>query len=285
MSVVYRVLTPCFILTLSLLPGCAWLQQEEYDPTADWSASQFYSTGKSELQAGNYDTAIEHFETLQARYPFGRYAQQAQLEISYAHYKSGQSDQAIAAADRFIRIYPRHAGVDYAYYLRGLANYSRGSGMLERVFPRDIALTDSNAAQQAFSDFAELVRKFPDSRYAEDARQRMRFLRNKLAEHEVNVGRYYLARKAYVAAANRGRHVLENYRSTPEVEPALAIMAEAYQRLGMTELARDSYRVLQNSYPESPYLARLNALFAGEAGPPPDARSLALHSPAWDCFD
>lgn len=261
MSLVYRVL----LLTISLsLGGCGWLSKEEVDPTADWSAGQFYNTGKDELSRGNYQTAIEYFEQLQARYPFGRYAQQAQLEIAFAHYKSGETDQAIAAADRFIRTYPRNPFVDYAYYLKGLAHYSRGAGILERLVPSDPTRTDPASALQAFSDFSELVQRFPDSRYAEDARQRMLFLRNNLAEYEINVGRFYLNRQAYVAAINRGKYVLENYRTAPAVEGALGLMAEAYIRTGLDDLARDSYRVLTLNYPDSSYLARLDALFDGQ---------------------
>lgn len=281
MSLVYRVL----LLTISLsLGGCGWLSKEEVDPTADWSAGQFYNTGKDELSRGNYQTAIEYFEQLQARYPFGRYAQQAQLEIAFAHYKSGETDQAIAAADRFIRTYPRNPFVDYAYYLKGLAHYSRGAGILERLIPSDPTRTDPASALQAFSDFSELVQRFPDSRYAEDARQRMLFLRNNLAEYEINVGRFYLNRQAYVAAVNRGKYVLENYRTAPAVEGALGLMAEAYIRMGLDDLARDSYRVLSLNYPDSSYLARLDALFDGRSVEPIEENQ-SLITQTWDWFD
>lgn len=280
MPLVYRVL----VLTISLLfTGCAWLQSEKEDPTANWSADQLYSAGKEELGSNNYQSAIEYFEKLQARFPFGRYAQQAQLEIAYAHYKAGQPDQAIAAADRFIRTYPRNPFVDYAYYIKGLTNYSRGFGVLERLLPSDPTRTDPASAMQAFNDFSELTQKFPDSRYADDARQRMLFLRNNLADYEINVARYYLNRKAYVAAANRGKYVLENYSTSPSVEDALGIMAEAYHRMGMDDLAHDSYRVLQANYPQSSYIARMDAMFdGGEVGPIEEQQSLI--SQAWDFF-
>jgi len=246
--------------------GCAWLGEKE-DETKDWSASRFFAEGKQELASANYTEAVKLFEKLQARYPFGRYAQQAQLEIAYAQYKADETDQAIAAADRFIRTYPRHPFVDYAYYLKGLANYSRGVGILEKLLPNDPTRTDTSSALRSFNDFAELVQKFPDSKYAEDARQRMLFLRNNLAEYEINVGQFYLARKAYLAAANRGKYVIENYSSTPAVEKALALMAEAYIEMDMQDLAQDSQRILQVNYPQSPYLARVNALLTDQEAP------------------
>lgn len=267
---------------IALSSGCAWLGEKE-DETKDWSASKFYNEAKLELASSNYPEAIRLFEKLQARYPFGRYAQQAQLELAYAHFRDGESDQAIAAADRFIRTYPRHPFVDYAYYLKGLANYSRGVGMLEKLMPNDPTRTDTSTALRSFNDFAELVQKFPDSRYAQDARQRMLFLRNNLAEYEVNVGRFYMQRKAYLAAANRGKFVVENYASAPAAEKALALMAEAYLQLGLDDLAADSRRVLQQNYPNSAYLARIDAITKGERAPVIDGKPSVL-SLLWDFF-
>ena len=247
--------------------GCAWLGKEKEDETKDWSASRFFAEAKDELASSNYPEAVRLFEKLQARYPFGRYAQQAQLEIAYAHYKGDEPDQAIAAADRFIRTYPRNPFVDYAYYIKGLTNYSRGVGVVEKILPNDPTRTDTSTALRSFNDFAELVQKFPNSKYAKDARQRMLYLRNNLAEYEINAGRFYLERKAYIAAANRGQYVVENFSRTPAVEKALALMAEAYIELDLQELAQDSKRVLQINYPASPYLARIDALIKGEEAP------------------
>ena len=252
--------------------ACSWLTTEEEDETANWSANRFYSEAKAEINRGNYPTAIELLDKLQARYPFGRFAQQAQLEQIYAYYKNGDSDQAIAAADRFIRTHPRHPFVDYAYYLKGLANYDRGVGVLERLFPSDPTKTDTNTAQQSFNDFAELVQKFPNSNYAEDARQRMLFLRNNLASYEINVADYYMRRKAYVAAVNRAKYVLENYSTTPATTPALAILVKAYQQLGLDDLATDSLRVLKLNYPESAELAEL------------EGREISTSSPGFSLF-
>ncbi|MEZ5584819.1 MAG: outer membrane protein assembly factor BamD, partial [Candidatus Competibacteraceae bacterium] len=171
---------------------------------------------------------------------------------------------AIAAADRFIRTFPRHPFVDYAYYMKGLINYSRDASLINRVVPSDPAKTDPGTAKQSFDDFAELVRKFPDSTYAEDARQRMVFLHNNLAAYEVNVADYYMRRGAYVAAANRAKYVLENYARTEAVPDALAVMTHAYVKLGLQDLAADSLRVLRANYPSSPHIPELIALLNGE---------------------
>jgi outer membrane protein assembly factor BamD len=243
-------------LALLCLSSCAWLLKE-YDETEGWSVTRFYSEAKEAVSDSNYERAINLYEKLQARYPFGRYAQQAQLELIYVYYKSEEPDSAIAAADRFIRTYPRHPFVDYAYYMKGLVNFHRESGTMARVIPSDPAKTDTGAAQESYNDFAELVRKFPNSKYTRDASQRMLFLHNTLAAYEVNVAKYYMRRKAYVAAANRASHVLENYARTPAVPEALALLTEAYKKMGMNDLATDSYRVLTLNFPDSPYVRGL----------------------------
>jgi outer membrane protein assembly factor BamD len=250
-------------LALMASSGCALLP-EQIDVTEGWSASRLYSEAKDQLNSGNYETAIKYFEKLQARYPFGRYAQQAQLELIYAYYKSEEPDAAIAAGDRFIRMHPRHPFVDYAYYLKGLVNFSRGyTGLIERMLPKDPGKTDTETARQAFNDFSELVNKFPNSRYAEDSRQRMLFLRNNLAKYEVHVADYYMRRKAYVAAANRAKYVMETSPTTPAVTDALAIMTRAYVAMGMYDLAADSLRVLTYNEPDSEHVPELTALVNG----------------------
>jgi outer membrane protein assembly factor BamD len=260
------------LLSLFLLTSaCSWLNFGDEDETVNWSASRFYSEAKQALDDGDYDTAIDYFERLQARYPFGRYAQQAQLELIYAHYKQGETDMAIAAADRFIKTHPRHPFVDYAHYLKGLANYDRGVGLVEKLLPNDPTQTDTSNAQQSFNDFAELTQKFPNSRYADDARQRMLFLRNNMAAYEVNVADFYMRRKAYVAAANRAKYVVENYSRTPATVDALAIMSKAYLKLELTDLATDTLRVLQLNYPDAPQTAEVAALIEGRE-PPGDGR-------------
>jgi len=249
---------------LATLSACGWLPEKLTDPTVDWSAGRFFSEAKDEINRGNYQTAIEYLEQLQARYPFGRYAQQAQLELIFAHFKDNEPDQGIAAADRFIRTHPRHPYVDYAYYMKGLINFSREQGALSRLMPADPAKTDTSTALQAFNDFAELVRLYPNSRYAEDARQRMLFLHSNLASYEVNVANYYLQRGAYLAAANRAQYVLENYARTTSVPEALSIMTQAYVKLELDDLAVDTLRVLELNHPDYKDLPMLAAMVNGE---------------------
>ena len=236
-------------LALVFVTGCSWFPEPK-DETAGWSASQIYTAGKTALREGDYEQAVKYFEILESRYPFGRYAQQAQLEVAYAYYKYDEPESAVAAADRFIKLHPRHPHVDYAYYLKGLVNFNRSSGLAERLFPQDPSTRDPGSARQAFFDFRELVQKYPDSRYAQDAAKRMHFLRTTLAKYELNVAQYYLRRGANVAAANRAKYVVEHYDGAPVMPDALIVLAEAYRKMGFEDLARDAERVLDANYPD-----------------------------------
>jgi outer membrane protein assembly factor BamD len=245
--------------------GCAWLDKYA-DNTQGWDAAKLYAEASDELNSGNYATAVDYYEKLEARYPFGRYAMQAQLDVAYAHYKADEPELAIAAADRFIKLYPQNPFVDYAYYLKGIVNYNRSVGFLDRYIPSDPSQRDPGAALDAFQDFSELVRLFHDSKYAADARQRMLFLRSNLAKHEVNVARYYMKRGAYLAAANRCTYVIERFQRTSAVQDALEILVQAYTAVGEDKLAEDARRVLvlnreqgrfiEEKVPEKPSLAR-----------------------------
>lgn len=226
-----------------LTTGCAWLDRHA-DNTQGWDAAKLYAEASDELNSGGYATAVDYYSKLEARYPFGRYAMQAQLDVAYAHYKAEQPEEAIAAADRFIKLYPQNPFVDYAYYLKGIVNYNRSVGFLDRYIPTDPSQRDPGAAQDAFQDFAELVRRFPDSKYAADARQRMLFLRANLAKAELHVARYYMKRGAYLAAANRATYVVEHFQRTSAVPEALEIMIQAYTAIGEEKLAADARRVL-----------------------------------------
>ncbi len=237
----YRIFTA--VLILSLLAGCSLLPKEE-DETIGWSAQKFYSEASFAMAEGDYETAIKYFEGLESRYPFGRFAMQAQLDVAYAHYKDGNPEAAIAAADRFIRLHPRDPHVDYAYYLKGIVNFNRNLSFITRFIPTDTSQRDPGSTIDSFNDFAELVRRFPESPYAEDARKRMFYLRNNLAAHEVHVARYYMKRGAYLAAANRCVTVVEKYQRTPAVKDALEIMIQAYDKLGLEKLSADAQRVL-----------------------------------------
>lgn len=246
------------VLALSLgLSGCGLLP-EVADETAGWSAQRLYSEAKDNLNDGSYEKAIKLYETLEARYPYGRYAQQAQLEIAYAYYKDQEPISAIAACDRFIKLHPNHPNVDYAYYLKGLANFTEDQSLFSQVSSQDMSERDPKAARDSFAAFKELVNLFPDSKYADDARARMKYLVNAISANDVHVAKYYLRREAYVAAVNRAKNVVVNYPETPSIEEALAIMAFAYDRLGITDLRDDALRVLRLNYPNSKYAKNID---------------------------
>jgi outer membrane protein assembly factor BamD len=236
-----RLLT--LLTLLATLAACGLLPDEE-DKTKGWSAQKLYAEASQALASGNYAEAVKYYEKLEARYPFGRYAMQAQLDVAYAYYKDEEPDQAIAAADRFIKLYPNSPATPYAYYLKGIVNFNQGIGLLERYLPTDPSQRDAGAAVEAYKSFEELVRKFPESEYAKDARQRMVYLRNNLARYEVHVARYYYNRGAYLAAANRASYVVERYQRSPAARDALELMASSYDRLELPVLAADARRVL-----------------------------------------
>ncbi len=226
--------------------GCSlmksWLPNE-IDKTKSWSASKLYAEAKANLADGEYKSAIDLYEKLEARYPHGAYAQQAQLETAYAYYKYDEPESAIASADRFIKLHPRHTNVDYAYYLRGLITFPNRKSVFEFVFPQDESKRDPNSSLESFNYFSELVNKFPNSKYSSNAIIRMRYLRNKVSKHEIHVARYYMKRAAYVAAVDRASYVVEHYQNTPAVKEALLIMIDAYTKLDQPRLAQDAQRV------------------------------------------
>jgi outer membrane protein assembly factor BamD len=237
-----------------LLAGCGLITSSEKDETTGWSAQKLYSEAKDAMADKSYEKAIKYLEKLEARYPYGRFAQQAQIDIAYAYYKNGDRAQAIAACDRFIKLYPNHANVDYAYYLKGLVNFNENQGLLSIIDSPDMTERDSKGTREAFDAFKELVTRFPDSKYAEDARARMRYLVNSLAQYEVHVARYYMKRGAYVAAANRAQFAVLNYPQAPATEEAVFIMVKAYDSLGMVDLRDAADRVMRKNFPESKYL-------------------------------
>ncbi|MDR2259735.1 MAG: outer membrane protein assembly factor BamD [Azoarcus sp.] len=234
------------------LGGCSSLPEDE---TAGWNPQKFYSEAKQLMTEGGYEQAIKLFEKLESRYPYGRFAQQAQLETAYAHYKSGEPELAILAAERFIRLHPNHQNVDYAYYLKGLVNFNEDLGILGGVVNKDLSQRDPRAAREAFDTFRELVERFPDSKYAEDSRLRMQYLVNSLAFHEVHVARYYYRRGAYIAAINRSQTAITLYPNAPANEEALFLMVKSYDKLGLADLRDDADRVLRQNFPESPYFS------------------------------
>ena len=236
-----RTVWPVLLLTV-VLSGCAFF--EEKDETLGWSQQKLYTEATDNMRGGGYAKAIEYYEILLSRYPFGKYAHQAQLNLAYVYYRHAEPESAIAAADRFIKLHPGHPASAYAHYLRGLINFNRGRGFLDRYVPSDTSQRDPGAALDSYKDFSEVVRLFPDSEYAEDAARHMLHLRNNLARHEVHVVKYYMRRGAFLAAANRAEFVVQNYQRTPALREALEVMIAAYTELGMDDLAHDTQRVL-----------------------------------------
>ena len=217
------------MLMAAWLAGCS-TTSEPADETRGWTVEKLYSEARDELNSGNYTRAIKLYETLEARYPYGRYAQQAQMDLAYAHFKDQEPALSLAAADRFIKLHPAHPNVDYVYYLKGLV--------------------------EAFTSFRDLVVRFPDSKYAPDARVKMQNLVDGLAEHELFVARYYMRRSAYLAAANRAQGMIKEFPDSPFVEESFAIMVTAYDKLGKTTLRDDTRRVLETNFPNSVYLKK-----------------------------
>src|SRR3954468_12852795 len=250
-----RSVTALAVFALALtLAGCG-LFGDKKDPRKDWTAAEYYKAAKEEFDNHNWDSAIKLYEQLESKFPFGRFAQQAQLEVAYAYYKQGESAQAISALDKFVKLHPNHPNLDYALYLKALANFKEDLGVLARVIKQDLADRDPKAARESFEGFKELVTRFPDSRYTPDARERMAYRVEALARHEINVARYYLSRGAYLAAANRAQDALKRYSNSSIQRDALEVMIEAYDRMGLPELRDDARRVLAKNFPGDPMTA------------------------------
>jgi len=234
-----------------LAAGCASV--EPPDETAGWTVERMYGEARDAMSERDWQKAIKFLEKLEARFPYGRYAQQAQLDLAYVHYKYDERAAAIAAADRFIKLYPNHEALDYAYYLKGLINFAEDQGLFSVLSDPDMAERDPRSTREAYAAFREVVTRFPDSKYAEDSAARMRYLVNALARHEVHVARYYMKRGAYLAAANRAQAAVKDYPQAPAVEEALFIMIKAYDALGIADLRDDADRVMRRNFPDSPY--------------------------------
>jgi outer membrane protein assembly factor BamD len=238
------------ILLALALAGCGMLDKK--DEKKDWTAAEYYNAAKQEFDNRNWDAAIKLYEQLEAKFPFGRFAQQAQIEVAYAYYKQGETAQAVTALEKFAKLHPNHANIDYALYLKALANFKEDLGPLARMVSQDLADRDPKAARESFEGFKDLVTRFPDSRYADDARQRMAYLVEALARHELHVARYYLARGAYLAAANRAQDAITRFPNSPAHRESLEVMIEAYDRMGMAELRDDARKVLARNFPNDP---------------------------------
>lgn len=251
------------ITTLALATtACAnFGKQSAESRTRGWSEQRLYQEASRQINRFNFDDAAEYLERLDAQYPNSSYAQQTLLDLAYAYYKNNDTDLAIVTAERFIKSYPAHPNVDYAYYIRGVANYDRGFGFIAKIFPPDPSQTDQSNAIETFKYLDELVTRFPNSRYTPDATKRLKFIRNNLSKYEAIVANYYLERQNYVAAVTRAKAVLQNFQSSPASKAALAVMVEAYTELKMHDLAQDAMAVLQSTYPKDPFTARSYQVF------------------------
>jgi len=244
----FRLLLALFLV--AIVSACGLLPEPQ-DETTGWSASKLYSEAKNAQSDGTWDKAAKLLEKLEARFPYGRFAQQAQLELGYVYWKAGEPGSAIAACNRFIKLHPNHPAVDYAYYLKGLVNFNEDLGFAGYISSQDPTERDPKAARESFDALRELATRFPNSKYTPDALQRMNYLVNSMASQEVHVARYYVGRGAYIAAANRAQYAIKTYPQTPALEEAMFILVTAYDKLGMTELRDDADRIMRKNYPTS----------------------------------
>src|SRR5450830_1004374 len=240
-------------LAASLTLGGCGVFGDKADETKTWSTSKLYAEAKDELSNGGYEKAVQYYEKLESRFPFGTYAQQAQMDTAYAYYKQGDQAQALAAVERFIKLHPNHPNVDYMYYLRGLINFNDRTTIFDTFTDQDNTERDPKAVRDAFDSFKLLAERFPDSTYTPDAMARMKYLVNAMAQYDVHVAKYYYRRGAYVSAVNRSQSAIKDYPDAPAVEEALFIMMRSYEAMGQKQLRDDTERVIQATYPNSPY--------------------------------
>lgn len=246
-----------FLIILSfclLLPSCSHFSNEKKGEFEGWTVEQFVNASKEAIEDENYKKAIKILEQLDSRYPFGDHSSQAQLDLSYAYYKNNDTEAATASAQRFIKTHPRHKNIAYAYYLKGLVNFNHNLGFLDRYIPSDATQRDTVFNQSSYLNFQELIRRFPNSKYATDAKQRMVYLSNALARHELHVARFYMDREAFLAVINRVNYILEHHKSAPVVPYALKLQIKAYKILDLTDLAENSQKIYDYNYPNGPTL-------------------------------
>ncbi|MDC9728971.1 MAG: outer membrane protein assembly factor BamD [Methyloprofundus sp.] len=246
-----------FLLILSfclLLPACSSFSTEKKGEFEGWTVDQFVSASKEAVEDEKYKKAIKILEQLDSRYPFGDHSSQAQLDLSYAYYKNNDTEAATASAQRFIKTHPRHENIDYAYYLKGLVNFNHNLGFIDRYIPSDATQRDTVFIKSSYLNFQELVRRYPDSKYAADAKQRMIYLDNALARHELHVARFYMDREAFLAAINRVNYILEYHKTAPVIPYALELQIKAYKILDLADLAANTQKIYDYNYPNGPIL-------------------------------
>ena len=238
-----------------ILGGCASNDEKDSSLKKGTTEQSLYQEAVKRMGQNQWQAVIETLQLLEEHFPFGNYAEQAQLELIYAYYKTGEYDLVIASSERFIRLNPNHRNVDYAYYMRGVASFSSETSF-RSSFIQDTSNRDAGSAKISFEYFTDLLNKYPNSPYGPDAQKRMEYLRNTLARYEIHVANYYFERGAFLAAANRGRFVVENMQTTPAVPDGLAVMAQAYHLLGLQELSDDAVAVLKKNFPQHPNIDR-----------------------------
>ncbi|TBX21015.1 outer membrane protein assembly factor BamD [Pseudobowmanella zhangzhouensis] len=239
------------ISTIALLTACSSSPDKDEPLLKNAGPQTLYTKAKEQLTTGNYNAAVETLSALDSRFPFGPLSHQVQLDLIFAYYKTGKTDQAIATIDRFIRLNPNHSDVDFALHMRGLVNLDADKNLFQEMLGIDRSDRDPSYARQAFEDFRSLIEKFPNSRYAADAKQRMVAIKDRLARYEIEIARFYMERQAWVAAANRGQYVVEYYSDTPHVKDALQIMIECYDQLGLDELKQNARTTLLLNFPDA----------------------------------
>ena len=246
------------ILSIALLANCSWMGFDDKESTENqesgYTEREFYDKIQRSLESKNWQLAISNLQLLESQFPFGKYAEQSQLELIYAQYMSNDYSSSIASAERFIRLHPQHSNVDYAVYVKGLSEFYQSGRLFDGLFDLDNSTRDIGTARESFATLGQLIKQYPNSPYAPDARQRLISLRNQLARSEINVANYYFSRGALVAAANRGQYVVENFQQSPAVADGLAVMAQAYHMMGKNELADNSVKVLAANVTDYPQL-------------------------------
>jgi outer membrane protein assembly factor BamD len=236
------------------LAGCSSSEDEQRQEVANQGASALYNQAKQNMEVGNFAAAAATLGAIDSRFPFGPLSHQVQLDLIYCHYKTGNTEQTLATIDRFVRLNPNHSDVDYALYMRGVMNMEEDNNLFQNLLNVDRSDRDPSKSKEAFEDFRRLIEKYPESKYTTDAKQRMLAIKNRLAKYEIAVARFYMRREAYVASANRGRYVLENYPDTPQIRPALEIMVASYDELGLDELREHAVKTLKLNFPESEFI-------------------------------
>ncbi len=247
---------PLVVGVMISVTGCSSSDDSEQRAAlANMGSQQMYDNAKRNMQNGNFGAASTALSELDSRYPFGPLSNQVQLDLIYSYYKSGKIDETLATIDRFIRLNPNHSDVDYAFYMRGLTNMEADANMFQQLMQIDRSDRDPSKSREAFTDFRRLIQQYPDSKYAADAKKRMVFIKERLAKYEIAIARFYMRREAFVAAANRGRYVLENYSNTDQVQEALEIMVSSYDQLGLTELKENAMKTLRLNFPDSDFIS------------------------------